>query len=175
MVSFRAEEAQLLHSMIGELRELIDAPDPHGTDPLEQLTGITAAAEPLSDSADPAAPGDPAAARLFPDGYRDDPTAAAELRRLTEGNLRARKDDAAARFAARVPDGGGKVRLDPDDTATWLTAINDLRLVLGTRLGVTEDSDPLGGHRPGSEQAAPYLIYHWLTGLQDELITRLGR
>ena len=40
-----------------------------------------------------------------------------------------------------VRDGRMEVELDADEAQAWLGALNDARLALGTRLGVTEDLD----------------------------------
>ena len=51
------------------------------------------------------------------------------------------------------------------------TALNDLRLVLGTRLGVTEETyvDETGPRTPGMA------VYVWLTWLQGELVEALSK
>lgn len=51
----------------------------------------------------------------------------------------------------------------------WLAALNDLRLVLGVRLGVTETTryDP---EDSDAQAAQMYLVYDWLTYLQDRLL-----
>ena len=53
---------------------------------------------------------------------------------------------------------------------TTLAALNDLRLVLGTRLGVTEETyiDENGPRTPG------LTVYVWLTWLQGELVEALS-
>jgi hypothetical protein len=83
---------------------------------------------------------DPALTRLFPDGYRDDPEAAAELRELIEEDLRQQKIQNAYTVLAALPE-GGEIRLDPDAADTWLAALNDVRLVLGEWIGITADTD----------------------------------
>ena len=62
-------------------------------------------------------------------------------------------------------------RLGEDDAGAWLTALNDLRLVLGTRLGVTEETyvDETGPRTPGM------MVYVWLTWLQGELVEALSK
>ena len=52
----------------------------------------------------------------------------------------------------------------------WLGVLNDTRLVLGTRLGVTEDEVDID---PESPEAQPWVVYYWLTHLQGELIDQL--
>jgi hypothetical protein len=58
-------------------------------------------------------------------------------------------------------------RLDEETAQTWLRALNDLRLVLGTRLDVREDDGMRRLTEPG------YAVYVWLTWLQSELIQAL--
>ena len=81
-------------------------------------------------------------ARLLPDGHRSDPEIAADYREMTESALRSGKTDDLAMVRATLPDGGGELRLDDDQAAAWLRTSNDLRLALGTRLDITEDSEP---------------------------------
>lgn len=119
-------------------------------------------------------PEDPAMARLLPDGYRDDPAAAAELRRLTEPSLRDAKSQAAQRLLDSLPGEGGSFSLDLPTAEAWLGALNDVRLVLGTRLGVTEDTaeNDAGGLRDGDDPVAvAYQVYCWLSVVQDELVS----
>jgi hypothetical protein len=62
-----------------------------------------------------------------------------------------------------------ELRLDAAAEAQWLSVLNDARLALGTRLGVTDDPD---GRRVGSDDAEQYAfqVYDWLTHLQGELV-----
>lgn len=171
-----AEEAQLLRLLTADLRALLDQADGgddseehQPADPLEELTGIGGDTEP------PTPPSDPALARLLPEGYRDDPEAAAELRRLTHSEIRDAKQHSAAVLMDTLPVDGGRVRLDEELVMAWTAALNDLRLVLGTRLDVTEETEPFGGLPPDDPSAAPFAVYHWLTGLQDDLVSTLIR
>jgi hypothetical protein len=104
-------------------------------------------------------------ARLFPAAYEDD-EAADEYARLVGPELTTGKVEALRRTAETSGDGS----LDEDTAQTWLRALNDLRLVLGTRLGVTEDTfdSAAAALRPG------LAVYAWLTWLQGELIEALG-
>jgi hypothetical protein len=63
-----------------------------------------------------------------------------------------------------------EIALTPDDVQAWLGVLNDTRLVLGTRLGITEDERPLD---PDDPDARAYAIYYWLSHLQGELIDML--
>lgn len=109
---------------------------------------------------------DPAVDRLFPAAYPDDAEAAAEFRDLTEGELRETKQQAARVLADLPPDTAGIV-LDDDAAEQWLLALNDLRLTLGVRLGITEEDD-----RPDDDPA--YELYDFLTALQASLVDALS-
>jgi hypothetical protein len=115
--------------------------------------------------------GDPVITRLFPDGHRGDPEAAADYRELTESALRSGKADDLATVRATLPDGGGEVRLDPDQAAAWLRTTNDLRLALGTRLDITEDTEP--PDEVTGDEDHQLAVYYWLTALQGSLVDAL--
>ena len=84
-------------------------------------------------------------ARLLPDGYRDDPDAAGEFRKYTEPALRSAKHQAAQEMLDTLPDAGGRIQLTQDQALSWLKALNDIRLALGVRLGVTEEFEEQWG------------------------------
>ena len=125
--------------------------------------------EMLLDSDDAA--GDPVLARLLPDGNRNDAEASAEYRELTESSLRSGKADDLAMVRASLPDGGGDVVLDPDQAAAWLRSTNDLRLALGTRLEISEDTEPPDD--VVDEESQQLAVYYWLTALQGSLVDAL--
>ena len=112
--------------------------------------------------------GDPVIARLFPEGHRGDAEMAADYRDLTEASLRSGKADDLATVRATLPDGGGEVRLDPDQAAAWLRCTNDLRLALGTRLDISEDTEP--PEEIAGEEDQQLAVYYWLTALQGSLV-----
>jgi len=114
---------------------------------------------------------DPVLARLLPDGHRGDPRLAADYRELTESALRSGKADDLATVRATLPPGGGDVRLDPDQAGAWLRTTNDLRLAMGTRLEITEDTEP--PEDPTSEEGQQLAVYYWLTALQGSLVDAL--
>jgi hypothetical protein len=125
--------------------------------------------EMLLDSDDAA--GDPVLARLLPEGNRSDAEAAAEYRELTESSLRSGKADDLAMMRASLPDGGGDVVLDADQAAAWLRSTNDLRLALGTRLEIAEDTEP--PEDVVDEESQQLAVYYWLTALQGSLVDAL--
>ena len=63
-------------------------------------------------------------------------------------------------------------RVDHEQLEAWCGALND-RLVLGERLGVTEDLYVTGVRR--NDPRAPQLaLYGWLTWLQGEVVEALA-
>jgi hypothetical protein len=121
------------------------------------------------------APEDPALARLLPDAYRDDPDAAGEFRRYTEQSLRSAKQETARAVLDTLPAAGGPVKLAADQAQAWLRALNDLRLVLGVRLGVTEEfEDQWEELDPADPVAAAFGIYAWLGEVQESLVQALA-
>ena len=131
-------------------------------DQLEQL--LTADAEDVA--------GDPVLDRLLPAGHRSDPELAADYRDLTESSLRTGKADDLATVRAGLPPDGGTVRLDPEEAGAWLRTSNDLRLALGTRLDIQEDTEP--PEDLASEEGQQLAVYYWLTGLQGSLVDALA-
>ena len=115
--------------------------------------------------------GDPVMARLLPDGHRGDPELAADYRDLTEASLRSGKADDLATVRATLPVEGGEVRLDADQAAAWLRTSNDLRLALGTRLEISEDTEP--PEEITGEEDQQLAVYYWLTALQGSLVDAL--
>ncbi len=111
-------------------------------------------------------PDDPVTLRLYPEGYTDDDEASKEYRELVESDLRAERTGRLQACRAELPAGGGRLMLDDEAVDRWLRVLNDLRLALGTRLGVTE-ADELDDREPAAH------IYHWLTAVQDMLVMQL--
>jgi hypothetical protein len=109
-------------------------------------------------------PDDPVIQRLYPDGYSDDDEASREYRELVQSSLQAERIGRLLACRAELPAGGGRMALDDEAVDRWLRVLNDLRLGLGTRLGVTEE-DELDGSQPAVQ------IYAWLTAVQDMLVT----
>jgi hypothetical protein len=81
-------------------------------------------------------PTDATVARLYPAAYPDDPLRELEFERMTADDLASGRlsalDRTRATLRARV--------LDPEDADAWLRTLNDIRLVIGGRLEVTEES-----------------------------------
>jgi hypothetical protein len=106
--------------------------------------------------------------RLNPAAYRDDPDAEAEYRALTETSLRGERDERITSCRAELAKGPDVELTDPDVARRWLQVLNDLRLALGTRLGVTQDEEP--DIDPTDPAAQSWVVYSWLTAVQDAVV-----
>ena len=155
-----AAEQGVLSQLFEQMAELLDDPENElGIDPLAQLLNMTGSTQ-ISD--------DPALARLFPDGYSDDEHASADFRRFTEQDLRAQKQAALATVQGTLGVWNGKVTITDQQAQEWLTALNDLRLVLGTRLEISDEAETdFEADEPGIH------LYNYLTYLQGTLIDAL--
>lgn len=152
-------EKAYLVQFLEQTVELIDAPEVIAhEDPLMNLFGPEGPTE-ISE--------DPALARLFPQAYTNDDEASSDFRKYSEPDLRQKKATAAAHALAMLNTDEEKIAIDPDDAQAWLMALNDLRLILGTRLGIgsTIDDD--------HEEHPLYPFYGWLTYLQGTLVEAL--
>lgn len=154
-------ESGVLRRCCDDMLVLLGEADAQDQDPLAALVGLP------TDS--PEHPTDPALARLLPDAYGEDPEASRDFRRYTDADLRAGKRAHARAVRDALPERGGKVRLTRDDADAWLGALNDLRLVLGTRLHVTEDTDPADLDAADPRLQALH-VYGWLGWLQESLL-----
>jgi hypothetical protein len=63
--------------------------------------------------------------------------------------------------------------VNQDELTGWLGAINDLRLVLGVRLDVTEES--MAADFAGEpEREASFELYRYLSVLEEEIVDALA-
>jgi hypothetical protein len=110
---------------------------------------------------------DPSLSRLFPPGYANDDEQNEEYRQLTRDDL------LASRFSDLdvVERTLGSERLQQPEAEAWMRALNGLRLVLGTRLDVTEDMDRPD---PDDPEAAAFAVYEYLSFLVSELVDALA-
>lgn len=177
---FTPAQAGIVRSLVGQVAELIGgpgastAPDPDEVATAAEPFGTDELAALLDDGPGAQPPEDPVLARLFPDGYKEDPEAAGEFRRYTEHGLREGKLAGARTVLAEMPGKGGRVRLSEADAQVWLRVLNDVRLALGVRLGISEDYEHDLANVDTADPRAAYLqVYDWLTFLQETLVRAL--
>lgn len=181
IANFTGFEADLLRSLAQQLVELLrdeEAVPNADRDPLEAL---------LDFSGPTTEPEDPVLARLFPTAYPDDQEAAAEFRRFTEGGLRNGKARSAATVIDSITEAGLPpeptdealmidVELDEAAAESWLRCFTDLRLALGSRLGVEDDDEDVWAALPEDDPRAQlHDIYDWIGYLQETLVNALTR
>lgn len=144
-ISLPGHEAELLRTLVPQLRELL-------------TTGLSE--------------NDPSLTRLFPTAYANDPELDAGYQALVRDELLEK------RFATLdvvedllgAADGG---EVDGDQLSSWMRAINDLRLVLGTRLDVSEDDEP-DDLDPTDPESQAWAIYHYLGMLVAVIVDALA-
>ncbi len=177
-------ERDTIAGLMDQVHDLLDppAPAPEGDDFASIVAGlgmgVTVAAEDQADLDPDEAQRDPALDRLLPTANRQDDEVAAEFRRLTETGLRQRKA-AALQIAADLLRGDDKLRLDAGQARAVLTALTDVRLVLGERMGLRTDDDVevLEAAAQDLDPDDPLLyalaIYDFLTWLQETLASAM--
>jgi hypothetical protein len=114
-------------------------------------------------------PDDLAVGRLFPDAYPEDPERQAEYRLLAHTELL----DSHLAALAVLEESADAVHLNEEQAYAWMRAINEVRLVLGVRLDVTEE----GTERPTDRddpRVPAFAAYDYLSHLQGELVEALA-
>jgi hypothetical protein len=166
LANFAESEKEVLLNLCEQIIELLAERQDHGhEDPLAAMVGITSHDSP---------PEDEVLHRLLPDAYTDE-VDASEFRRYTESTLRQKKQAHAISMRIHLNSSDdGTIDLDHDNANAWLGGINDIRLALGVRLKVENNShealelltadDPLRG---------VYAVYTWLGWLQETLLSAL--
>jgi hypothetical protein len=137
-------EAHILESLLDELASTLESDGLDAADPVRQ--------------------------RLFPAAYRGDAEAEAEFRSLTEFSLRTERTERARQCAEQLNGGATDIAFDAESGQRWIQVLNDLRLALGTRLGITEDDGDLDPNDRDFQQRS---VYYWLTAVQDSLVRAL--
>jgi len=194
-----AEEIALLRSLPDQLRSVLAGPgtpaeasaelfgDLEGgrDDPTTSDDPWDTPARPAEESADAADAGrggagaDPVLERLFPQAYLEpeDVERDAEYRRLVREDLLEAKLANLDVVTSTLDRGTVSMRrwtidLTEDEAAAWLGALNDLRLALGVRLGITEDFD--GDIDPSDPRAPALNVLSYLGWLEENLVDALS-
>jgi Domain of unknown function (DUF2017) len=128
----------------------------------ELLTGLPAQLRELLGTGD-----QPSLRRLFPAAYHLDAEKDAEYQDLMRSDLLATK---IARAELLESTAHAK-ELSEEQLLAWMGAVNDIRLVLGTQLDVSEDDDDIDEEDP---RAAHFGLYHYLGYLLETIIRALS-
>lgn len=112
---------------------------------------------------------DPALGRLFPPAYRDDPERQSEYASLVSPELSRERLDALTVMERTID----ATRLTEEEITAWLGALNDLRLVLGTRLEVTEELYEEG--IPEDDPRSPaFALFAYLGWLEEQIVEAMA-
>jgi hypothetical protein len=114
------------------------------------------------------APDEPGLRRLFPRAHEDD-TYEQQYRDLTHEQLASGRD----RALSTIEETAANTLLSPEEADAWLRGLNDARLVLGTRLDVTEgfDWEAVDVTHPRAQELA---LYAYLSWLQEQLVEAIA-
>ena len=105
--------------------------------------------------------------RLFPTAYPTDPERDAGYQVFAKDQLIEQRRNSLDVVASTI----GKDLLAEDELMAWMTVVNDLRLVLGTRLDVCEDTEEFS---PDDPNADAFEIYGFLGHVLSEIVDGLA-
>ncbi|HEY1633383.1 MAG TPA: DUF2017 family protein, partial [Acidimicrobiales bacterium] len=118
----------------------------------------------LIDSTDPA---DPSVRRLFPPAYRDEDKAEADYQSLMHDELLEHHRQALIVMEETID----ADRLEEEQVVSWLSALNEVRLVLGSNLEVDEGQEPVSSSDP---RAPGLALYGYLSWLEEQVVEALS-
>jgi hypothetical protein len=111
--------------------------------------------------------GDPSTRRLFPTAYHEDPDKDREYQALTRDDLVVSRLSAIDLVEKTID----ADVIDLEGLNRWMVAINSLRLVIGTRLEVTEELPELADNDPDAPAYAVYDYLGWMLELAVEAMS----
>jgi hypothetical protein len=130
------------------------------------LRGLPDQLRNLIENEDPTS--DPAMARLYPPAYEDDPIRNLEFERMAGDELTSQRLSSISAVEGSID----ADLLTEEQLLSWLGVLNDLRLVLGTRLEITEATTE-DDFAAGDPRASTFALYGYLTWLVDAIVRAL--
>ena len=109
---------------------------------------------------------DPGLRRLYPTAYPDNPDWNADYTGLVHDDLVQLRLEAANTVEATA----GSPSLADDELADWMQVLNGLRLLLGTRLDISEEDQ----FDPEADDAPARALLAWLGFLLEEAVAAAG-
>jgi len=109
---------------------------------------------------------DPGLRRLYPTAYPDNPDWDADYASLGHDDLGRLRLEAADTVEATA----GSPSLADDELADWMQVLNGLRLLLGTRLDISEEDQ----FDPEADDAPARALLAWLGFLLEEAVVAAG-
>ncbi|MFP5326296.1 MAG: DUF2017 family protein [Acidimicrobiia bacterium] len=110
---------------------------------------------------------DPSLARLFPPAYAGDVMRDAEYQVMMGDELVERRRAQIALLEETVD----RDELSDEELASWMRCLNDIRLVLGTQLDVSEDMVALDDDDP---RAPAFALYGYLSWLLEQIVDAMS-
>lgn len=138
-----------------------------GTGERELLAELCHQSRELLEEEDPSS--DPSIARLFPAAYKDDPLRSLEF----ETNLGAGPRNGKLEAIDTVERTVDAPELSEEELLVWMGAVNDFRLLLGTRIDIKEESTERD-YPEGDTNHDAFQVYAYLTWLEDRMLRALG-
>jgi Domain of unknown function (DUF2017) len=116
---------------------------------------------------------DPVNKRLFPDAYESE-SDSDSYRELVGAELHSEKLEALKQLRSTIGESGDvSADLSEDEMGMWLRVVNDIRLAIGTRNDVTEET--MGKEiDPEDPESAGLLVLHWLGWMQEAMLRALS-
>jgi hypothetical protein len=155
-------ERAILRALVDDLHTIVgdETPAPGLTD---------ADGTPDGESSESPGPVDPVLDRLYPDVRPEDAAWSAAFRDLVRGDL----DEGRRRNIAVVRASLEARTVDDRQAEAWLHVLNDVRLVMGTRLEVTEE-DEQTPFDPEDTDAAARIVYAYAGLLEEQFVDVLA-
>jgi hypothetical protein len=155
-------ERAILRALVDDLHAIVgdETPAPGLTDADGTADG---------ESSEPPGPVDPVLDRLYPDVRPEDAAWSAAFRDLVRGDL----DEGRRRNIAVVRASLEARTVDDRQAEAWLHVLNDVRLVMGTRLEVTEEDDQTP-FDPEDSDAAARIVYAYAGLLEEQFVEVLA-
>lgn len=133
----------------------------------ELLSELCRQTRELLEAEDPSS--DPSIARLFPAAYKDDPLRSLEFE-TNLGDAPKNGKLGAIETMERTLDAK---ELSEEELLEWMGAVNDFRLLLGTRIEITEEATERD-FPDGDPNHDAFQVYVYLTWLEDRMLRALG-
>lgn len=112
---------------------------------------------------------DPSVARLFPAAYKDDPLRSLEF----ETNLGDAPKNGKLEAIETLERTLDSREISEEELLQWMGAVNDFRLLLGTRIDITEEATDRD-YPAGDPNHDAFQVYVYLTWLEDRMLRVLG-
>ena len=113
---------------------------------------------------------DPALRRLYPKAFPDDEEASAEFDAIVHDELLERRLAAIDTMERTLR----AEHVTEEELLAWLGALNDVRLVLGVRLAVTEEATA-ADYADDPEREGAFDLYRYLSYLEEHVVAALSR